>query len=256
MSWTEVDSAVTQPAQTDIAYGPIGTATSLQGRVVTQLDNLPSQHPHYSMIGAYFNEAKDEILRTALQQNRAVLDMVPRLSNWRWSDVTVAAQNYLPMPERMLWLDSVSYSKLQTTYASATDTLYPVTVVPAGSSMDFGVLSRSQTGWPSLCRRAGGRIELWPTPSSSPTDYRTSVVVGGFRMDKDLSGNTDVLLMPPFMQMLAVDLAVVIAMEKMGWEEAASRRQSLMVKLSEQIGGGVKERIATPIRTRVAGMHR
>lgn len=253
MTWTEVDSAVTQPAESDIAFGPIGTQTSLQGLVVTQLDNLPSQHPHYALIPNYLNQAKDEILTLGLQMNRNVLDQCPRLRNWRWWDVTLAGQGWMPLPERMLYLEAMSYSQSTAAFDPSTTKLYPATLIPEGAATDFGLYDRTTMDWPRLWRRAGSHIELWPVPASSPTDYRTAIVVYGTRMDNNLVNPTDTLLMSPRMQLLTVDLGVAICMEKMGWEEAADRRASVESKLGRLIGMGTKERVKARVTTRVAG---
>jgi hypothetical protein len=98
VSWVEVDSATTSPAETDILFGPIGTKTSFQGRVRAQLDNLPSQHDHYTLIPTYCNQAIEEIQTLGLSMGREMLDQLPRLRNWRWWDVTIAGQNWLPLP--------------------------------------------------------------------------------------------------------------------------------------------------------------
>lgn len=225
----------------------------MQGRVLAQLDNLPTQHPHYSLIPSYINEAKDELLTLGLALGKEVLDHVPRLRNWRWWAQTVAGQAYLPLPERMLYLEAMGYTKDLLAYSTATSTLLPSDEITAGEDELFGLLSRTTTGYPTMFRRAGSRLELWPVPT---TAFLTTIVVQGTRMDKDLSANTDALLMSPRMQLLAVDLAVVISMEKMGWEEAAERRTALESKMARLIGPGKKERIRKTGKTRVAGMPR
>lgn len=253
MTWIEVDSATTSAAETDIPFGPITTSTSLQGRVILQLDNLPTQHPHYALIPKYVNEAKDELLTLGLSIGSQVLDHLPRLRNWRWYGQTTAGQNYMPLPERMLYLEAMSYTKSTAAYDPSTTQLFPSTPVPQSAAQEFGFFSQTTTGWPTLFRRAGARIEMWPVPSSSPTDYRTTIVVYGTRMDSDLSASTDTLLMSPRMQLLVVDLAVAISMEKMGWDEATERRAAVESRLGRLIAPGVKERIRPKVTTKVAG---
>lgn len=252
MTWTEVDSATTSPAETDIPFGPIGTKTSFQGRVRAQLDNLPSQHDHYSLIPTYCNQAIDEILTLGLSMGREVLDQLPRLRNWRWWDVTVAGQNWLALPDRMLWLEAMFYAESSAAYDPSTTVLKPSTM-PQGAAEDFGLYSRTSTGWPTLYRRVGARVEFNPTPSISPTDYRATVVLQGTRMDNILTNDADTLLMSPRLQLLAIDLSVAVSMEKMGWDEAAGKRTEVESKLSRLISPGVKERAHRKTQTRVAG---
>src|SRR6478735_4043258 len=97
MSWTEVDSAVTSPAEAGIAF------SAMKAQIILNCNNLPTQHPHYASIGSYINEAKDEIMTLAFSPTgRRILDLMPRLHNWRWYDVTIDQQNYLPLPASMM----------------------------------------------------------------------------------------------------------------------------------------------------------
>jgi len=252
VSWIEVDSVTTSAAETDIPFGPIGTKTSFQGRVRAQLDNLPSQHDHYTLIPTYCNQAIEEIQTLGLSMGREMLDQLPRLRNWRWWDVTIAGQNWLPLPERMLWLEGMFYAESTATYDPSTVVLKPSSE-PQGANDDFGLYSRTSTGWPTLYRRAGSRVEFWPTPSTSPTDYRATVVLQGTRMDNILSADTDTLLMSPRLQLLAIDLSVAVSMEKMGWDEASEKRTQVETKLGRLISPGEKERSRRKVQTRVAG---
>lgn len=254
--WTEVDSATTDAVETDIVFGPATTATSFQGQVLAGLDNLPTQHPHYSLVPTYCNMAVDELLTLGLALGKEMLDQMPRLRNWRWWGKTTAGIVYMPLPERMLYLEEFQYTKDLNSYDPSTSVLYPSTEITAGEDEIFGILSRTSTGYPSLYRRAGSRIEIWPVPQSSPSDYRSTVVVSGTRMDNILTNPTDTLLMAPRLQLLAIDLSVVISMEKMGWEEAAERRGALETKLARLVSPGKKERVKKTGRTQVAGTPR
>lgn len=252
MSWVELDSAVTSPDETDIPFGPITTKTSIQGRVVAAMDNFPTQNPHYSLVPTYVRMAAEEILTLGLGMGRQVLDQIPRLQNWRWADATIAGQNWLALPERMLDLEAMSYSKSLTAYDPSTTQLFPSSL-PQGANANFAFFSRTTTGYPTLFHRAGARIEFWPTPSVDPIDYRTQIVVYGTRMDRILSADADTLLMSPRMQMLTIDLAVAITMEQAGWDEAEGKRAALEGKLGRLIGIGQKERSLQKLNTRIGG---
>lgn len=251
--WNEVDSTVTDPTQSDYPFGPTTLATSLKAQVITALDNLSTLHPHYGLIPTYINMAKDEIMTLGLAMGKQFLDQVPRLRNWRWWGITLSGQNFLPLPERMLYLEAMSYSKSTAAYDPSTTVLYPSNPIPPSAAQEFGIYPRTAVGWPILFHRAGGRIEMWPVPQSTPTDYRTAIVVYGTRMDKDLVNDGDALLMSPRLQLLVVDLAVAISMEKMGWDEGPERRSALMTKLATLVGPATKERAAAKLVTRVAG---
>jgi hypothetical protein len=233
--------------------------SDMQARCYRELDNLPSQHPHYSSIPNYLNEAKDQILTLGLAYGRQVLDQIPRLRNNRWSTLTVNGQNYVTLPDDILYVESMAYTKLTSAYDPTTQTLYPSNEIAAGNAQNFGILPRTPTtglGWPTMWRRAGHNLELWPTPVSTPISYLTTIVIMGTRLDNDLSAPSDTLLMSPRMQLFVIDLAVAIAMEKMGWEEAAAKRGAVEALLGRLIGPAAKERMKVQVRTRIAGTPR
>lgn len=247
MTWVEHDSATTDPAETDITF------VNLKARVIAECDNLPSQHPQYTYIGENVNEAKDELLRMAFGMSRRVLDMLPRLRNWRWSQTTVNGQNYLALPSTMIFLEWVSYTKLTTTFSPSATTTYKMIEEPDAELLGFR--NKATTGWPAVYRRAGTRLEMWPTPSSSPTDYTTKLVVGGVRYDNDLSADGDTLLMDLPLQRLVIDLAAAITMKRATWEDAPSKLAEVTATLQGMFNPTAAER-RTVTNTRVAGTPR
>lgn len=247
MTWVEHDSATTDPAETDITF------VNLKARVIAECDNLPSQHPQYPFIGENVNEAKDELLRMAFGMSRRVLDLLPRLQNWRWSQTTVSAQNYLALPATMIFLQWVSYTKLTTTYSPSATQTYKMT--EESDAELFGFRVKTTTGWPSIYRRAGTRLEFWPTPSNSPTDYTTKLVVGGVRYDNDLSADGDTLLMDLPLQRLVIDLAAAITMKRANWEDAPAKLGEVTATLQGMLNPSVAERRRV-VNTRIAGTPR
>lgn len=244
MSWTEVDSAVTSPAETGL------TAAVMTADVIRNCNNLPSQHPHYSSILKYINEAKDELMTLMITTHRGLMSLAPRLQNWRWYDVTVDGQGYLVLPSTMLTLESASYTKSTTAYVPGTTTEYPMFL--EADPVLFGQFSKTTTGWPVMYRRNGSRIDMWPTPDSSPTNYLTQIVIRGIRKEDDIA-TTSTYKMDAKLHSFVVELATAIAMEKMGWEEAPQRRASVERRLSHYMNVSAVESGRTMIRTRIAG---
>jgi uncharacterized protein (DUF2267 family) len=242
-SWSEHDSAALDAAQTGITFA-VMTAD-----VIRNCDNLASQHPHYGQVGRYINEAKDEFQRMVLGRKQA-RDLAPVLFNWRWSQTTVNTQNYLALPDSLLVLESVTYTKLTTTYDPSATTEYPSVEVTDANT--FGYFSKTQTGWPTLWRRAAGRVELWPTPT---TTYLTKVVLRGFRAEDDLTG-TATLKMDARLHPLITDLATAITMEKMGWEQAADKRAKAEARIARTLNIRGEERARDVTRTTIAGSPR
>jgi hypothetical protein len=245
MAWTEVDSAVTSPAETGLS------ATVMTADVIRNCNNLPPQHPHYSSVLKYINEAKDEFMTLMVSSHRGLLSLMPRLQNWRWYDVTVDGQGYLVLPSTMLTFESASYSKLTTAYVPGTTTEYPM--FPEADPVLFGQFTKTTTGWPVRYRRNGSRIDLWPTPDSSPTNYLTQVVIRGTRKEDDIS-TTGTYKMDAKLHAFVVELATAITMEKMGWEEAPLRRASVERRLSRYMNVSATEQGRTMIRTTIAGL--
>lgn len=250
MAWTEVDSAVTSPAEAGY------TASQMIAKVALNCSNLPTQHPHYSSLLSYINEAKDEFMTLMLEpRGKKLLDLMQRLRNWRWYDVTVNAQNYLPLPDTLLDLEAVSYTQSQAAYAPSSVREYPS--FPEQDPVLFGLFTKTQTGWPVKWRRAGARVELWPTPSSTPTDYRTMLVLRGTRKEDDLlADNTNKWKMDMKLQNFVGELATAIAMEKMQWEEAQARRTSFEQRMEKYLSIATEERTRSVIRSQIAGTPR
>jgi hypothetical protein len=245
MAWTEVDSAVTSPAETGL------TAAVMTADVIRNCNNLPSQHTHYSSILKYINEAKDEFMTWMITTHRGLLSMMPRLQNWRWYDVTVDGQGYLVLPSTMLTFESAAHTKSTAAYVPGTTTEYPM--FPEPDPILFGQFSKTSTGWPVMYRRNGSRVDLWPTPDSSPTNYLTQVVIRGTRKEDDISGS-QTYKMDAKLHSFVVELATAIAMEKMGWEEAPQRRASVERRLSHYKNISAGEAGRSIVRTHIAGL--
>lgn len=248
MSWTEIDSAVTSPAEAGIAYSVLKT------RVYVGLGNMPTQHPHYAYVPTYINEAKDDIQSLIFDDpglRKNALALMPRMKNWRWYDTTVNGQIYLSLPANLLWLDHVSITRLTTAYAPATQTDYPLT--EENDPAIFGQRSKASTGWPTTFVRAGSRIELWPTPT---TAFLTQVVLHGVRAEDDLANPSDTLKMPARLQKYVVDMAKAITMEHAGMNGAADERARVEGRIRNVLGTSGQERRRNKIVIRVAGTPR
>lgn len=226
--------------------------SALQAQVILNCSNLPPQHPHYQFVGQYVNEAKDEIMRlAATARGKKLLDYMPRMRNWRWVDVTVSGQDYLPLPGNMLALESVTITKSTAAFVLGATTEYPVFI--EDDPVLFGLYPKTQTGWPVKFRRAASRVEFWPTPSSA---FLTRVILRGTRAEDDLVNASDEPLMDQFLQNLLVKLATVITKEHAEWEDAAARRAEFNTLIGQYISIEEEERARSTARTRIAGTPR
>ena len=221
-AWVEHDSQLLNPAQTGL------TATVMTADVIRNCDNMTSQNIHYSSVLKYINEAIDEFQRLVLAGKKSK-DMTAALCNWRWSQVTVAATNYLALPDNMLLFESMNYTKLTSTYDPGATTEYPSTEYL--DSQSFGYLPKGAVGWPVIFHRAGGAVEFHPTPTAA---YVTKVVLRGMRAEDAITGSTSPKMDARF-HPLVVELATAITMEKMNWEQAADKREKAEARIRKAL---------------------
>lgn len=248
MAWTEVDSAATSPAEAGLAYSVLKTRTYLA------LGNMPTQHPHYTYVPTYINEAKDDIQALIFDDpglRKHAFDLMPRLKNWRWYDTTVNNQIYLSLPANLLWLDHVTVTRLTTAFAPASQLEYPL--VEENDPAIFGQRSKTATGWPTTFVRAGSRIELNPTPT---TAYLTQVILHGARAEDDLSDAADKLKMPARLHKYVIGLAKAITMEHAGMDGAQDERARVEGRIKRSLGITGQERRRNKIVLRIAGTPR
>lgn len=243
-----MDSAVTSPAETGIAY------SLLKSRTYLGLTNMPTNHPHYSLVPTYINEAKDELQTMVINNGRVrkkAFSLMPRLNNWRWYDTTVNNQYYLALPANLLWLDHVSCTRLTTAFAPASQVEYPL--VEESDVVMFGQKSKTATGWPTVWCRSGSRIQLWPTPT---TAFLTQIILYGARAEDDLSQSGDTLKMPLRLQKYVVDLAVAVTMEHANMIGAADKRAEVEDHILKSLDITAEERQRNKVITRIAGTPR
>lgn len=249
MTWTEVDSVVTSPTESPIAFSLLKT------RVYLGLKNMPAQHPHYSSVPTYINEAVTDLQTMVLNDGRIrkkVFSLMPRLKMWRWYDTTVNAQQYLALPANLLWIDAVAATRLTAAYAPASQREYELTEEP--DPIAFGRRSKTATGFPTSWCRVGSEIMFWPTPT---TAYLSQIVLYGARAEDTLSAAGDTLKMPLRLQRFVIDLAVAITMEHASMLGAADKRAEVEDHILKSLDITAEERRRNkPVVVRVAGSPR
>lgn len=232
--------------------------SAMKTRVRKNLNNLPADHViwvEYGLGGDFVNEGANRLILHSVSMDRRAANCFPELQNRRWSDTTVANQNYLALPDNLLVLESATYTKLTTTYDPSAQTEYPMVEMPNPEL--FAFLVKTAKGWPQLWRRAGKRFEYWPTTSSSPTDYRTKVVLRGLRKEDALTSDSQTFEMSDLWHPTIVKCATAIAADQLGRTEVAKEWWGQVDRdVTATLNLLGLERINDNVRVEIAGMPR
>lgn len=196
------------------------TYATMQTRVKLNLGNMQSTHPLVTYVPDWVNEALNRVILLAASKDRRAANIFPELQNRTWTDVTVNAQDYLTIPAGVLVLDGLTCTRLTTTYNSATQTEYPIVEQP--DPQIFNQLTKTSTGWPVQWKREGGKVKLWPTPSSSPTNYLTQVIFYGLMREADLTGSATPV-MDALWHPAIIDYASYLGATALGWDDDAQK---------------------------------
>lgn len=193
----------------------------MQTRVALACGNMPSNDPWYGYLDDHINEAANAVILLSIASNKRNVNLFPELRSRRWSDVTVDAQGYMLKPSTALVIESMTYTKSTTVYNASTDTEYKTREEP--DQERFALMDKTATGYPSIWCEASNSILIWPTPSSSPTNYLTQVVFRGLRKEAALSAAGDTYQMNEVFHPVVVDYATYLTMYRMGWHDEAEK---------------------------------
>lgn len=203
------------------------TFTQMKARVALNCDNLQTTDPVYtnsSSLGDYINEAANRVILLAAidpttRKRRGNFSMFPELRDRRWVDVTVNDQGYLLMPTNCLVPDTLTCTRLTTSYDQSRTVEYPLSEIDI-DSFKFLDKSTSTVGWPTTWCRSATELLLHPTPT---TAYLTKIVLRGIRAEQDLSGASDEFTMHYLWHPAVVDMATHLTMTALGWHDQAER---------------------------------
>ena len=197
----------------------------MKTRVLLNCSNITSTDTQGAYVGDVVNEAANAVILMALGADRRNMNLFRNLRTRRYYDITVNAQGYLARPSTLLVLDSVTCTRSSTAYNASTQTEYPLFEEP--NQQNFGLLSKSATGYPTIFHDAAESILLWPTPT---TAYLTYVVVRGIRKEAALSANADTFAMEDIWHPVVIDMATSIMLKNMGQHDAAKEWLSSVEK--------------------------
>jgi hypothetical protein len=221
----------------------------MKAELALNLNNMQSSDPFYSRLGRWLNEGANRIITMAIAKDKKALQLFPELKNRRWWDTTVANQNYLDLPDSLLALEFVTYTKTTAAFDASRHTEFPSSETSAET---FAFLSKSATtvGWPSLHTRRGNRLAFHPTPT---TAYLTVVVLNGIRKEDTLIEDTQTYAMNETWHPTVVKAATALGNEALGWPDA----ERWWAAADRDLGGGVNreglERRKDTVQIRIEG---
>lgn len=214
----------------------------MQTRVRMHCGNLPTNHPVYTnstSLADYINEAGRRVVLMAVidpvtRRRRDNFEAFPELRDRIWYDVTVNTQPYLLMPSDCLVPDTLTCTKVTTAYAQGSDN---ESIIVEKDIDTFKLLQKSSTtGWPQIWCRQASQVMLWPTPSSTPTNYLTQVILRGIREEQDLVNAGDTFKMDERWNPAVVDEACSLTSRALNrWDEADKWHMAAEQKIVEAV---------------------
>lgn len=227
----------------------------MKAAVALNLDNMPSDHPFYSSIGDALNQAANKVILMSYAKDRRAVNCFPELRDRRWTDTTTNGSAHFDLPSTLLILESVKCTQTQDAYNPATQREHQVIEEP--DSDLFAMLNKTATGWPVRWTRSGNQIEYWPTCSSSPTDYRTVVVLRGVRKEDALTSDSQSYVMSDVWHPTVVACATALMMRNMReFEDAREMLADVEKEVTATLNLVGLERMRNNVTLEIAGTPR
>ena len=214
------------------------TLSGYQTAVRRNCRNMKTTHKVYTDSNNLvdpINEAGNGVLLMSLidpatKRRRDNFELHPKLRGWRWTDITIANQAWVGMPENCLVPESIKYTGLTSTYNESTDREL---IITEDDPETIALLDKTTTGFPSLWARQADKLLLWPPPT---TDYLTTFIVRGWRKERSLSAPTDTFTMDDLWHPAVADLATHLTMLMLGWyDDAAQYLSSCERKIGDAV---------------------
>lgn len=229
MTWTQPVTLVAAGLQ----------LSEIQTKVLANAGNIPATHPVWVRNDTgrdFINEAGNRVLLMAGASDRRNFNMFPEMRDWRWDQVTVAGTVAYDLPINLLVPDTLQITRVQTAYNGATDTEYIVTERPIDQFMQLN-RAATNTGWPNIWTRAATQLLISPAPVSTPTDYRTRMILYGIKQNAALSGATNRWEMNPLWHPAGVDYATYLLLNSLAGrkDDAAAYLAACKEKITETV---------------------
>ena len=196
----------------------------MKSEVRRMLGNLQTSHPMV-VAGddqAWVNRGVSDVVLMGIQGLKQGIDLFPELRTTWTSDLTVNSINNQQLPADKLIVTSVASFDSNAVVNLNTQRVLPVNYVKPEV---FEVITKdsTRTGFPRIWTMEGRSIKYHPTPSSSPTDYRTYLRYFGIQKDPypDMSADADTPVIAAQWHGACVLRAAAHGARALGWFDAA-----------------------------------
>ncbi len=188
----------------------------MKTEVALTLGNMQTGDPFYASIGSWVNRAVQQVEIMAIGGNKGNLNLYPQLRTSWMSPITIAGVNYFDLPTNKLAITSISSYDKATAVDRGVDKARPL----YKDRIENIDLSQKGTnyGYPRRWAFEAGRVYIHPTPSSTPTEYRTYLLAHGYKKDSTLVSDADSPLVDSIWHESFVQYASYVGAVKLGWD--------------------------------------
>ena len=192
--------------------------TTIQARVALNAGNMPTVHPLYTYIQQYVNDG----IRLMVAQSSVRFpnfDMFPEYKDVEWTDITIADQAYLLLPNDQLIPQRV-FSSDSSTAPNLNNTAWRVVIPATPQEYDQWNKDTTNIAWPSNYMVREGRLYLWPTPRTGKTTY---IKIDGVQDEPDMSAPGSSPRCAARWHPAIIDFASHLICNDLGWDAEAQK---------------------------------
>jgi hypothetical protein len=225
---------------------------TFKARLALNAGNLQPSDPRYANLQAYVSDG----IRFTITRACAKFpnyELFPELRDIEWIDVTIADQDYLPLPSDHFAVQRAFSADQSTNPVIANESWRLLTYVEP-QDFDQLVKGTTQLAWPTLYTLRENRIYFNQTPRTGWTTY---VKIDGVEDEPDMVNPTDVPRTNIRWHPAILDSATHLLLTDMGWPDADRFIAAADEKIGDVVASSMGLRRANTRKTlRMSGMPR
>jgi|SRR6185503_4278655 len=225
----------------------------MKSEVMRMLVNMRTSDPFYADVQSWVNRGLNDVVLMGIKGLERGIDLFPELRCSWDSELTIDGINNQAMPGDKLLITSVgTYNKQSPNHNF--DRAQPMSYFRP-EKFDTVAKPATRKGFPTLWTMRGHSIYYYPTPSVTPTDYRTLLLYHGIQREPSMSADDDAPVMSDLWHDTAVLLAAAIGARSKGWlDKMAAWDAEVKVKLDLSLNIGAVEDAAQSQHIDVEGL--
>lgn len=150
-----------------------------------RLGNMQASDIFDADVTIWLNRGVGDVVIQALARRATNFDLFQELTTSWESPLTADGDAELDLPQDKYAITGIhSYDKATTINRAADRAKTALTRI---SPQEYELLDKAVKDFPRLWAWEAKRYLIWPTPSSSPTDYRTYLALFGLQKDKEFT---------------------------------------------------------------------